>query len=82
MLKMSLQRLPESHLASRPLEGVLGGADFMRIYAGPALLPSQGDLWRSRFYAYLRRSHPLCLVKVTYGGADFMRIYAGPTLFA
>ena len=37
MLKMSLRRPPESHLASRPLEGVLGGADFMRIYAGLAI---------------------------------------------
>ena len=36
----------------------------------------------SRFYAYLRRSRSLCLVKVTYGGADFMRIYAGLAIFA
>ena len=44
MLKMSLQRLPESHLASRPLEGVLGGADFMRIYAGLPIFAHLKDL--------------------------------------
>ena len=48
----------------------------------PLSLPSWDDHWESRFYAYLRCFHSVCLLGMTSGKAYFMHIYGASAQLA